>query len=187
MTDGNAVMVEVPALGWVTVDAALLGRALAHALRIAVLGRAAAGPVLAALRAELGPYAEVREEIRLGRHRFDIGLYGDSEAQHSFLLEVKSVTLARDGVGLFPDAPTGRGAEHVRVLGELAAQGRRAGLVFAAGRRDAAVVRPHAELDPRFAANLRAAVGAGLRVMAVFLEASPSGIRVARRVPVDLS
>ena len=41
-------------------------------------------------------------------------------------VEVRSVTLVEEGVGLFPDAPTTRGRRHVETLSRAAAQGCRA-------------------------------------------------------------
>lgn len=190
VTDGNAVMAEVPGLGWVTIDATLLCRAFSHSLRVAAAlagaGDDSAEPVLAGLHGEFGSYAAVKDEVSVRGRRFDIGLAAAEGDEPGYLVEVKSVTLARDGVGLFPDAPTVRGAEHVRVLGELAGEGRRTGLVFAVGRPDARLVRPNSELDSHFAANLAAAVKAGLKVMAVYLQASPEGIRLARSLPVEV-
>lgn len=48
------------------------------------------------------------------------------------LLEVKGVTLARDGAGVFPDAPTQRGTRHVRTLLRAAQAGYGAYVLFVA-------------------------------------------------------
>ena len=58
------------------------------------------------------PGAEIRPEYRYGDSRFDIAAFIPELA----LLEVKGVTLERDGAVLFPDAPTARGVKHLREL-----------------------------------------------------------------------
>ncbi len=55
---------------------------------------------------EFRGYGSLRREVRYGDSRLDIALHGVSA---TCLVEVKSVTLVRNGVGLFPDAPTERG------------------------------------------------------------------------------
>jgi len=50
----------------------------------------------------LGGNVQVLKEVSLGHSRLDFSVDGR-------LVEVKSVTLVQDGLGLFPDAPTKRG------------------------------------------------------------------------------
>ena len=72
------------------------------------------------LDAELIPGLEqarvLREEVRVGRSRFDFLL---REGRRETLLEVKSVTLFDHGVAMFPDAVTERGRRHLLELAEL--------------------------------------------------------------------
>ena len=60
----------------------------------------------------------LKPEFTLGDSRFDFyAEYEDNDGQHhKMLIEVKGCTLEKDGVALFPDAPTLRGLKHVRVL-----------------------------------------------------------------------
>ncbi|MDH5638787.1 MAG: DNA/RNA nuclease SfsA, partial [Nitrospinota bacterium] len=53
-------------------------------------------------------YSHVRREVTMGAHRFDLRL--DGEGMRPMIVEVKSVTLVKNGVAMFPDAPTKRGA-----------------------------------------------------------------------------
>ena len=126
----------------------------------------------------------VRQEVKVGDRRFDMEVL-DAAGQRAWLIEVKSVTLARDGVGLFPDAPTGRGAEHLRRLGEIAAAGGRTALIFAVGRRDASRLRPHIAIDPRFGRALRQAVERGLKVLAWRIDAAPDGLYAGPKLGVE--
>jgi sugar fermentation stimulation protein A len=100
------------------------------------------------------------------------------------LCEVKSVGAARDGVALFPDAPTTRGLRHLALLSRLARAGHPAALVFCAQRGDATAVRADEEIDPLFARALRAASRAGVRLAALACEATPAGMRLSGEIPV---
>ena len=67
---------------------------------------------------------------------------------------------------MFPDAPTVRGARHVRELTQAVRDGEAAAVVFVVQRADARRFRPYAENDPDLAAALIAAQAAGVQVRA---------------------
>lgn len=94
------------------------------------------------------------------------------------LVEVKSVTLCRDGAGYFPDAPTERGARHLRELTRGVREGYRAYAVFVAQREDIQVVKPNRETDPGFAAALREAQDSGVRLLGFGCSVTATGIRL---------
>ena len=108
--------------------------------------------------------------------RFDFLLMGPR--CRPFLLEVKSVNLCIDGIGLFPDAPTMRGARHVRELAALSSPRMSTGVMFIAQREDVTKVTAHRKMDPEFAAALDEAQEAGVKVMAVRCIASPKELRL---------
>ena len=58
----------------------------------------------------------------MGDSRFD---FAARQGGRPVYIEVKGCTLERDGVALFPDAPTERGVKHLRGLTDLARQGNR--------------------------------------------------------------
>jgi len=62
---------------------------------------------------ELSDYNTIKPEYGYGHTRFDFFLANEHER---CLLEVKSCTLVKDGVAMFPDAKTERGRRHVRDL-----------------------------------------------------------------------
>lgn len=119
-------------------------------------------------------------ELRHGRARFDFRV-------GRALVEVKSVTLADGCGGRFPDAVTARGARHCLALARLARRRQPAAIVFVAQRGDVRWVAPDDEVDPAFAAALRRAARAGVRIFACALDLGPIGARRARRVPVRLA
>ena len=132
---------------------------------------------------ELAEYGSWRPEVRWGGSRFDWWLSADDG--RTCLVEVKGVTLVEDGDGLFPDAPTERGARHLRELAEAAAGGQAAALVFAVLMAGARRILPHRRRDPAFAEALAAAGRAGVRLLAFACEVSPVGIVPSRRLPVE--
>ena len=64
--------------------------------------------------------AGLQAERTFGDSRFDLAF--QLEGRRCFL-EVKGVTLERDGTACFPDAPTARGAKHLRGLKQAAQMG----------------------------------------------------------------
>src|SRR5690606_2094142 len=77
----------------------------------------------------LDGYAGVRSEVACGDSRIDLLLTGHDRLADCYV-EVKSVTLAGDGIGYFPDAVSVRAAKHLNRLAALAAAGMRAVIFF---------------------------------------------------------
>ena len=125
----------------------------------------------------------IAREVQCGASRLDFCLTG---AAGRCWVEVKSVTLVREGVAMFPDAPTARGARHVRELTRAVADGDAAAVVFIVQRADAVRFRPYAEHDPDLAAALLAAQAAGVQVRAFSCQVSTTGVRLDRELPVSL-
>ncbi|MBE8539649.1 DNA/RNA nuclease SfsA [Geoglobus acetivorans] len=100
-------------------------------------------------------------EVKVGESRIDLLV---SKGGTRWLVEVKGCTLVRDGVALFPDAPTERGVKHVREITE------RGGMIlFLVMRSDARVFMPNHETHPEFARVLRKAYENGVDVRAALL------------------
>jgi sugar fermentation stimulation protein A len=101
------------------------------------------------------------------------------------LLEVKSCTLVRGGIALFPDAPTKRGSRHLRTLMGWLAHGR-AAILFIIQRPDAESFRPNEATDPTFAETLREASNLGVEVYAYKTDVSIERIVLNQSVQVML-
>jgi len=84
---------------------------------------------------EFSKVKEIRREVNLGNSRIDFLL-------DDVPLEVKGVTLVKEGIALFPDAPTERGARHVREIIE------HNGIIFFLIFRKARCFSPNLEMDP---------------------------------------
>ena len=112
----------------------------------------------------LGEITNLKAETYQGDSRFDFSF--EKEGKLCFL-EVKGVTLENDGVCAFPDAPTERGAKHLRGLTELARAGFGAYVLFVNQMADVKYLHPNDVTDPAFGAALREAAASGVQVLAV--------------------
>lgn len=118
-------------------------------------------------------------EPRFGNKRFDLLIEGRP-------VEVKSVNLVREGVALFPDAPTQRGKEHIEKLIELSREGYRPLIVFVVQREDAQVFSPNWEVDPEFSEALLRYSRLGLEIRAYRCYVSLEEIRIKEEIPVEV-
>ena len=127
----------------------------------------------------LGEISGLRAEVKQGDSRFDFAF--DKDGKRCFL-EVKGCTLEEDGVCAFPDAPTERGARHIRGLTELAKAGYGAYILFVIQMPDVKYIRPHDETDPEFGRALREAAANGVQVIA--MDCAVEVDRMEVRLPV---
>ncbi|GAB6945289.1 DNA/RNA nuclease SfsA [Vulcanisaeta sp. JCM 14467] len=112
----------------------------------------------------LSGYEVVRKEPVFGSGRFDLLL--KSPSNDYALVEVKGVTLEEGGVAKFPDAPTVRGARHMRELARAVELGYEAYVLFLVLRSGASIFMPNTALDPKFSESLRYAIEHGVRAIA---------------------
>ena len=112
----------------------------------------------------LGDVTELKGEYTHGDSRFDFSFV--LEGKRCFL-EVKGVTLENDGVCTFPDAPTERGAKHLRGLQQAVRDGYGAFVLFVIQMPDVKYLKPNDATDPAFGAALREAAEAGVTVLAM--------------------
>ena len=131
----------------------------------------------------LGNIENLKAESFHGDSRFDFSFTLDGKP---CLLEVKGVTLEEEGVCAFPDAPTDRGAKHLRGLTEAAKDGYGAYVLFVIQMADVKYLRPHDERDPAFGAALREAAENGVVVLALDCAVTEYSMVLRSRVPVKL-
>lgn len=131
----------------------------------------------------LGPIENLKPETVHGDSRFDFSF--DRKGQKCFL-EVKGVTLENDGVCAFPDAPTERGAKHLRGLAQAAAEGFGAYVLFVIQMAPVRYLHPNDDTDPEFGKALREAAAAGVSILAVDCKITPDSMVIGSPVPVKL-
>ena len=131
----------------------------------------------------LGKIEDLKAETTHGDSRFDFSFTKDGKA---CFLEVKGVTLENDGVCAFPDAPTERGAKHLRGLSALSKEGYGAYVLFVIQMTDVVYLHPNDTTDPDFGAALRQAAADGVQVLAVSCRVSPDSMEIEKEVEVRL-
>ena len=141
----------------------------------------AAGEWLAA--GGLGEIQNLRPETKHGDSRFDFSFVKDGK---TCFLEVKGVTLENEGICAFPDAPTERGAKHLRGLTEVIREGCGAYVLFVIQMADVKYLHPNDATDPAFGKALREAAAAGVEVLAVDCSVTVDEMAIGSFVPVVL-
>ena len=127
----------------------------------------------------LGELSELRAEVKHGDSRYDFSFVKDGKR---CFLEVKGCTLEQDGVCAFPDAPTERGAKHIRGLTAAVAEGYGGYILFVIQMSDVKYIRPHDETDPEFGRALREAAQNGVTILAMDCAVTPDTMDI--RLPV---
>lgn len=131
----------------------------------------------------LGNVTYIRTEVVYGNSRFDFAFEIDGKP---CFMEVKGVTLENDGVCAFPDAPTSRGAKHLKELACAVQEGYRAYVLFVIQMADVKYLHPNDATDPAFSEALRQAAEAGVTVFAMDCEITPDTMILSKEVPVCL-
>ncbi len=112
-------------------------------------------------------YRIIQSEYTFGNSRFDFLMSNDDTKQKA-LIEVKSVTLVKNGLALFPDAPTIRGVKHINeLIRAIESRKYQSYVVFIIKRSDAFSFMPNKEIDPHFSQILIKALRIGVQVCAV--------------------
>lgn len=131
----------------------------------------------------LGVIENLKAETFHGDSRFDFSFVKDGK---TCFLEVKGVTLETDGVCAFPDAPTERGARHLRGLTEAVRDGYGAYVLFVIQMADVVCLHPNDATDPNFGKALREAAANGVEVLAMDCGVTVEEMVIRKPVPVKL-
>ncbi len=136
------------------------------------------------LKKELFPsLTNIRAEKTYKTSRFDF--YVETEEDKIFL-EVKGVTLEREGGAYFPDAPSGRAVKHVEELAEAVKEGYKAYVLFVIQMKGVDFFAPNAETHPAFAEALVSARKAGVEILAYDCTVTEESMEIGNPVPVRL-
>ena len=131
----------------------------------------------------LGSIESLRAEAKHGDSRFDFSFTKDGK---QCFLEVKGCTLETEGVCAFPDAPTERGAKHLRGLTEAVKDGYGGYVLFVIQMEDVKYLHPNDATDPEFGRALREAAANGVEVLAVNCHVTVDEMVIRNFVPVTL-
>ena len=135
---------------------------------------------------ELTGYNTLKSEVKYGEEgsRIDILLQADDRPR--CYIEVKSVTLAENEFGYFPDAVTARGQKHLRELMGVVANGERAVLLFAILHSAIEYFSPAHHIDAKYAELLIEAKRKGVEILAYKAELSADNMTLISPLPVTL-
>lgn len=125
----------------------------------------------------------IRAEKAYGNSRFDF--YFEHDGKKAFL-EVKGVTLERDGAVFFPDAPTERGTKHLNELCDCVKKGYEAYAMFVVQMKNVSHFSPNDETDPHFAEALRRADKSGVKILCYDCIVTETEMNIANEVSVIL-
>ena len=131
----------------------------------------------------LGAIENLKAESRHGDSRFDFSFVRDGIP---CFLEVKGVTLETDGICAFPDAPTLRGAKHLRELTQLKKEGYGTYILFVIQMTNVTYLHPNVATDLSFGNALREAAKAGVTVLAMDCHVTPDSMKIHSPVEVRL-
>lgn len=126
---------------------------------------------------------KIRPEYKMGDSRLDFYIETGGGPVY---LEVKGVTLEKDGVVLFPDAPTQRGVKHLQTLTRLTQEGHRACVLFVIQMEGVSYFTPNRRTDPAFSDALLQAAAAGVQLMAVDCHVTDKSMRIRSSVEIRL-
>ena len=141
---------------------------------LAGINSAAANKIVAsALNARviqsLGGYDTFLKEVKFGEEnsRLDFRLQNSKNLLPDCFLEVKSATYdIGNGIILFPDSVTARGARHLRALTSAVEKGYRAVLFFCVQVSNSKMLKIAENIDPHYADTLAKAITAGVEIEA---------------------
>lgn len=124
---------------------------------------------------ELSGYSIHQREKSVDNSRIDI--YLENENQKCYV-EVKGVTLIVDGEARFPDAPTERGAKHLKELIKLKKEGNRCCVFFLIQHPVGKFFRPNWDNDPVFSETLNEAYAEGVEILVYRCDNQLDGIEL---------
>lgn len=131
-----------------------------------------------------GENAKIYPEKTYKNSRFDF--YVETEDGNQHFVEVKGVTLEKDGVVMFPDAPTQRGRKHIIELCDCVQNGYLAHLFFVVQMKGVHYFTPNTETDFAFSEALQIAKQKGVKIFAVDSVVTPDSMNISDFLEVRL-
>lgn len=132
------------------------------------------------------PFGEgfsVYPEKKYGNSRFDF--YLESQDRKIFM-EVKGCTLEKDGVVLFPDAPTLRGVKHIEELSHCLDEGYEAYIMILVQMSDVKYFTPNYDTHPEFGEALERVSRKGVKILCYDCNVTHDSMTVGKPVKVKL-
>lgn len=157
----DLVMVYKDGLGWVNIDSQMPNYLVKE--------------WLVSEKSHFNEISTLKPEFSYGNSRVDF--YFEC-GKRQILMEVKGVTLEKDGIGYFPDAPTERGIKHINELIKAKNEGYEAYLAFVIQMNKIKEVFPNIGTHPEFGEAMERAIKAGVGVLFLECEVECDEIRI---------
>lgn len=125
----------------------------------------------------------VYPEKKYGNSRFDF--YLESQDRKIFM-EVKGCTLEKDGVVLFPDAPTLRGVKHIEELSHCLDEGYESYIMILVQMSDVKYFTPNYDTHPELGEALEKASRKGVKILCYDCNVTHDSMTVGKPVKVKL-
>lgn len=123
----------------------------------------------------------VKPEYKYRNSRLDYYL---EAGDRKIMVEIKGVTLEKDGATFFPDAPTERGIKHINDLCHAITEGYEAYLIFIIQMKNVLYFAPNRETHPAFADAVLRSVDMGVQLLALDCDVTADSITVDNYVKV---
>ncbi|MGM0480896.1 MAG: DNA/RNA nuclease SfsA [Pseudomonadota bacterium] len=136
--------------------------------------------------AELERIVNWRSEQKYGAQNSRIDWLGEGPDNSLCFVEVKSVTLADNQQGYFPDTVSTRGQKHLQELIHVRQQGHRAAILFVVMHSAIEQVAPAAHIDPKYAQLCIDAADNGVEFYAYKATIDATKIELTRQLKVNL-
>ncbi len=125
----------------------------------------------------------LRREVFYDKSRFD--LYFETNHQKGFI-EVKGVTLEKEQIAMFPDAPTERGCKHVLEMIKAVEEGYKGYICFLIQMKGIKHFTPNTVQDPDFAEALQLASKKGVQIIAYDAKVLEDEITIGHPIKIVL-
>lgn len=124
----------------------------------------------------------IKPEYTYGDSRFDFYVEGEDDKA---MIEVKGVTLEKDGLSSFPDAPTTRGMKHMKGLANLE-EGIKPTALFVIQLEDVNLFTPNFVKDKNFSNTLVKSHEEGVNILCYNSIVTRYGIEIKEEIPYTL-
>lgn len=125
----------------------------------------------------------IKPECKYENSRFDFFVETKTE---KIFIECKGVTLEKDGVALFPDAPTERGCKHLKELQNAVNNGYTAYVVFVIQMKGVIRFEPNVKTHREFSEELKRAKEIGVNILAFDCAVSENEIKIDKEIDIKL-
>ena len=125
----------------------------------------------------------VKPEATHGNSRFDF--YVEASSRKAFI-EVKGVTLERNSIAMFPDAPTERGVKHLNELAHCISAGYEAYVIFIVQMQGISHFTPNYKTHQEFGDALSAAMNVGVKAAAFDCTVIADAMTINNCIPILL-